>query len=333
MTTKNTQQVLQESIAQQRALLVGMLSDPLGRAAKSCSKVWGDREAMDLALAQILKTMPYAKFLYAMDTKSIQISDNISHDEVITHDFGRDRSDRPYMNELVPSSDFVLSTAYISLRAKRPSLTALQLVRNKEGRVLGFIGADFDLRALPLTRDLYDEPRQWQQIKGDPSIRGNVFAQSRTQSEMDKNIDVVLGVVEELVVDHGVFHVKLHFSSNRAVIWHVDDPYRYRLLDIDSLTDPNICLVYPTTPYPQNATIPVESIRPILKGLRQLRYMDDTLYLRGGALNIFNGIINLTFSCDGSHYLPFDEFLNRRHAFWTSNTTPSEDIPASENNL
>ena len=319
MTANNTtQQTLQESIAQQRSLLVGMLSDPLGRAAQACSRVWGDREAMDQAMVQVLKTMPYAKFMYALDTKATQISDNISHDGIITYDYGRDRSDRPYMNEIVPSSDFVLSSAYISLRAKRPSLTALQIVRDNNKQVLGFIGADFDLRALPLTRALYEEPRQWKQIKGDPSIRGNVFAQSRIDSEMDKHIDIVLGVVEELIVDHGVFHVKLHFSSNRAVIWHMDDPYRYRLLEIDALTDPNICLVYPNTSYPADATIPANKIRPILEGLRQLRYMDDTLYLRGGALNIFNGIINLTFSCDGSHYLPYDEFLNREHAFWAS---------------
>lgn len=309
---------MQEGIAKQRDMLIGMLSDPLKRAAQNCSKVWGDREKVDDALIQILQTMPYCKFLYALDTNAQQISDNISHKGLIKKDFGRDRSQRPYMNEVVPSSDFLLSAAYISLRAKRPSLTAIQIVRNHTDQVLGFIGADFDLRNLPLTRDLYEEPRQWQQIKGDPSIRGNVFAQSRVDSKMDKNIDTVLGVIEELIVDHGVFHAKLHFASNRAVIWHFDDPYRYRMLDIDALTDPNICLVYPNMRYPENAMIPEKEIRPIMNGLKQLRYMDETLYLRAGAVNIFNGIVNLTFSCDGSHYLPYDEFLNKEHAFWSN---------------
>lgn len=309
---------LQQSISRQRGLLTQMLSDPLKRAALACSKVWGDREQLNHALAEILRTMPYCKFLYALDINAIQISDNISHEGIISKDFGRDRSQRPYMNEVVPSSDFVLSETYISLRAKRPSLTAIQIVRDKQTAALGFIGADFDLRNLPLTRDLYEEPRQWTQLKGDPSIRGNVFAQSRIDSEMDRQIDIVLGVIEELFVGHGVFHAKLHFSSNRAVIWHYDDPYRYRLLSIDALTDPNICLAYPNKTYPQDATIPENKVRPILDGLRQLRYMDETLYLRAGAFNIFNGIINLTFSCDGSHYLPFDEFLNKEHAFWSN---------------
>ncbi|MEJ2141280.1 MAG: PDC sensor domain-containing protein [Gammaproteobacteria bacterium] len=312
------QNTLQESISRQREMLSTMLSDPMKRAAKSCSKVWGDRSKLNHALTEVLHTMSYCKYLYALDIDAKQISDNISHEGLLTKDYGRDRSERPYLREVTHGSDFVLSTAYISLRAKRPSLTAIQLVRDKEENVIGFIGADFDLRALPLTRDLYDEPRQWTQIKGDPSIRGNVFSQKRTDSDMDRHIDTVLGVVEELIADHGVFHAKLHFSSNRSVIWHYDDPYRYRLLSMDALVDPNICLAYPNREYPKDATIPESQIRPILDNLRQLRYMDDTLYLRAGALNIFNGIISLTFSCDGSHYIPFDEFLNKEHAFWSS---------------
>lgn len=322
-----TQRSLQESIAEQRDILSKMLCDPLKHAAQVCAAVWDDRLQLDEALNQVLQTMPYCKFLYALDTNAVQISDNISHEGIVQEDFGRDRASRPYMNEVVPSTDFVLSGAYISLRAKRPSLTAIQIVRNDKGQALGFIGADFDLRNLPITRNLYEEPRQWQQMRGDPSIRGNVFYQSRVHSKMDRHIDTVLGVIEELMLDHGVFHAKLHFSSNRAVLWLYDDPYRYRMLDINALIDPNICLVYPTRAYPEDAVIPADNIRPVLDGLRQLRYMDETLYLRSGSLNIFNGIINLTFSCDGSHYIPFDEFLNKEHAFWNSGVNKqSSDI-------
>lgn len=312
------QATLQESISQQREVLITMLSDPLKRVAKSCSKVWGNREKLNHALTEVLRTMPYCKYLYTLDVDAVQNSDNVSHEGLVKRHFGRDRSERPYMREMVPASDFVLSTAYISLRAQRPSLTAIQLVRDEKNNPLGFIGADFDLRNLPLTRDLYEEPQQWTQIKGDPSIRGNVFSQTRSDSDMDRHIDTVLGVIEELIMDHGVFHAKLHFSSNRSVIWHYDDPYRYRLLSLDALVDPNICLAYPNRGYPKDASIPESQIRPILNNLRQLRFMDDTLYLRAGALNIFNGSISLNFSCDGSHYIPYDEFLNKDHAFWSS---------------
>ena len=54
--------------------------------------------------------------------------------------------------------------------------------------VLGFVGADFDLRDLPITARLYREPTVWRQIKGDPSIRGGVFQQTRTESALDRTL-------------------------------------------------------------------------------------------------------------------------------------------------
>jgi hypothetical protein len=307
---------LQESIARQREALTGILKEPLHDIAEACSKVWGDRQQLNRVLSQALTTIPNCKFLYALNTDARQISDNVSHSGIEAKDFDRDRADRPYMAEVVPSTDFLLSESYISLRARRPSLTAIQIVRDSAGSALGFIGADFDLRDMPLTRELYEEPRYWRQIKGDPSIRGTVFHQTRVASVMDNNLDTIISVVEELMLDHGIFHVILHFSSSRAIIWLLDDPYRYRLLDIESLIDPNICLAYPNQKYPDNALIPAEQIRPILENFQQLRFMDEMFYLRSGTLNIFNGIVGLTFSCDGSHYIPYDEFLNQEHAFW-----------------
>ena len=307
---------LQESIARQREALTGILKEPLHDIAEACSKVWGDRQQLNRVLSQALSTIPNCKFLYALNTDARQISDNVSHSGIEAKDFDRDRADRPYMAEVVPSTDFLLSESYISLRARRPSLTAIQIVRDFAGSALGFIGADFDLRDMPLTRELYEEPRYWRQIKGDPSIRGTVFHQTRVASVMDNNLDTIISVVEELMLDHGIFHVILHFSSSRAIVWLLDDPYRYRLLDIESLIDPNICLAYPNQKYPDNALIPAEQIRPILENFQQLRFMDEMFYLRSGTLNIFNGIVGLTFSCDGSHYIPYDEFLNQEHAFW-----------------
>lgn len=318
---------LADSIANQRDALKDMLRDPLARIARECSDAWNDRQKLDAVLTDALASLPMCKYMYALDTNAIQISDNISRDGLIEKDFGRDRSSRPYMNERVPSAGFLLSQAYISLRARRPSLTAIQNVRDASGRVLGFVGADFDLRNLPLTGKLYDEPTHWRQIKGDPAIRGTVFHQTRSNSLMDNHIDTVLGVMEELMVDHGVFHGKLHFSSSRATIWLTDDPYRYRLLDIDALTDPDTCLIYPHRPYPADAVVPKDKVRLILDNLRDLRFMDEMFYLRSGSLNIFNGMVALTFSCDGSHYLPWDEFLGKGADFWASGSSEGQACP------
>jgi hypothetical protein len=322
-----THSTLQESVARQREALKVMLREDLALAAETCSQVWPDRQRLNKVLTEALRNLPYCKYMYALDTRAIQVSDNASHEGLIETDYGRDRSDRPYMCERVPSEGFLLSQAYISLRAKRPSLTAIQIVRDDRGRVLGFVGADFDLRNLPITAELYEEPTTWRQIKGDPAIRGAVFHQTRSDSQLDLHLDTVISVMAELMEGHGIFHGKLHFSSSRATIWVIDDPYRYRLLDIDALTDPDTCLSYPGRPYPADAAIPKDKIRPVLDALRALRFMDETFYLRAGSLNIFNGMVGLTFSCDGSHYLPWDEFLTKGFDFWVRGNTAGQSCP------
>ena len=49
----------------------------------------------------------------------------------------------------------------------------------------------------------------------------------------------------------------------------------------------------------------------ILEQFQLLRFMDENIYLRSGSLNIFNGMIGLNFSCDGSHYMSYREFLEK----------------------
>jgi hypothetical protein len=218
-----------------------------------------------------------------------------------------------------------LSDAYISRNARRPSLTAVQRIEDVNGELLGYLGADFDLRELPLTRELYQQPEQWARMKDDPAIRGGLFAQQRVESPMDARVDEVLDLMAELVAVHGVFHAKLHFSSSRATLWLIDDPFRYRILDIEDLTDPGICLAYPTRAYPDDAVIPPQQVPEVFHAFRELRFMDDTIYLRAGSANLFNGMVGLNFSCDGSHYMPWSEFLDNNLSFWLGTGVPAEN--------
>ena len=73
---------------------------------------------------------------------------------------------------------------------------------------------------------------------------------------MDKHLDAVIPIMNELICEYGVFHSKLHFSSSRVTIWMVDDPFNYRILTIDEIIDPNICLAYPKHDYHERAIIP-----------------------------------------------------------------------------
>ncbi|HOP15690.1 MAG TPA: PDC sensor domain-containing protein [Gammaproteobacteria bacterium] len=306
---------LRQRIVRQRATLYNMLIDPMSRVARRCAKVWGEKPALDHLLLESIPRVPYVTFLYALDRQGRQISANASQDGLIEEDFGRDRSERPYMMNLATDREMTLSEAYISLRVSRPSVTAIQRVQ-ANGQLIGYLGGDFDLRGLPITKELYSEPTRWRQLKGDPAIRGNVFQQCRVQSRLDDQIDSILPVLEELIVENGVFHLKIHFSSSRATLWLLDDPYRYQLLDFDDLVDPDVCLAFPHHDYPSEAVVPQEQIRLILDTFKHLRFADDTIYLRAGSVNIFNGMVGLNFSCDGSHYIPADQFLARDSEFW-----------------
>jgi len=96
----------------------------------------------------------------------------------------------------------------------------------------------------------------------------------------------------------------------------LDDPFRYRILDHEALIDPDICLVYPLQRYSAGTRIPQSSIAAILENFAMLRLADENIYLRQASINLLSGMISLTFSCDGSHFMPYEEFLNKNTAFW-----------------
>jgi len=307
---------LQTAVTSMRMLLRSQLSGPMQRLARDCTAVWPERTELENVLRHGLELLPYCKYLFILNDQARQITVNLSHNGLLPENFGRDRSDRPYLADAIAGEKFSLSNAYISRNARRPSLTAVQHILDKEGQLLGYLCVDFDLRELPLTREVYRQSEQWMQIKGDPAIRGGLFMQQRVDSAMDRRIDEVLDLIVELVEVHGVFHAKLHFSSSRATLWLLDDPFRYRILDIEDLTDPGICLAWPQHSYPDDAEIPVERVKDVFHTLRDLRFMDETIYLRAGSLNIFNGMVGLNFSCDGSHYMRWTEFLDKNVGFW-----------------
>ncbi len=321
---------LQTAVARQRMLLSSRLAGPMQRLAADCAAVWPERDALEHELEQGRELLPYSKYLFVLDDSARQITSNISPKGTLPENFGRDRSQRPYLADAIAGEKFSLSDAYISRNARRPTLTAAQHILDRDGRLLGYLGVDFDLRELPLTREVYRQPEQWMQIKGDPAIRGGLFAQQRIDSAMDERIDEVFDLIVELVEMYGVFHAKLHFSSSRATLWLLDDPLRYRILDIEDLTDPGICLAWKQHAYPADADIPIDRIKDVFNTLRDLRFMDETIYLRAGSLNIFNGIVGLNFSCDGSHYMHWSEFLDKNIGFWLGTSNPELENNSAE---
>ncbi len=307
---------LQKTVKKQRQILKEMLAESMVRLASACAEKMDDQKALEKILADEMRVAEYCKYLWVLDRHGIQVTETITRTGTKTGQIGRDRIARPYMQPALKGEDYYLSEAYISRNRKRPSLTAVKCIRDKDGNITGYLGADFDLRELPHTADQYIEDKNWLQVKGDPAIRSSLFTQQRIESAMDARIDDILSLVEELILARGVFHAKLHFSSSRATLWRVDNPYSYQILNIDELTDPDIMLAFPHREYFDKAIVEPEAIGKVFRQFKSLRFADETIYLRAGSLNVVNGMVGLNFSCDGSHYMDYREFLDKSMAFW-----------------
>lgn len=323
----------ERTVEQQREALALYLEIPMARLARQCATAWSDPSTLDRVLHDGLPEMPLCQVLYAIDTTGMQVSSNITLGSADTAKRGQNLSTRPFLVSAIPYQGFLLSEVYISQLNDRSCITAVQAVAG-DSVMLGFVAADFYLSDLPLLQQAEKEFSGWRQIKGDPVIRSALFQQQRARSQMDERIDDVIAIMDELMCERGIFHGKLHFSSSRATLWLTDDPYRYRLHVLDEIIDPSVCLTYPNRPYPAQATVGSEQVRTIFERFKVLREADENIYLRAGSLNVINGMVGLTFSCDGSHYMPAEAFLKKGDAFWfgvpdasESTTEPQASAP------
>lgn len=150
--------------------------------------------------------------------------------------------------------------------------------------------------------------KHWLQIKGDPSVRRFLFEQQREVSLFDQRIDELMAVVENFLTLRGVFHAKIHFSSTQLTCWFYNDPYRYRVFVGEEIFAPGFMEQFAPAVFAERPHIPPDEVGTILQEFTRMRLTDETVYLRNASLNLINGLIGMTFSCDGSHYIPYEEF-------------------------
>ncbi|MEW8338723.1 MAG: hypothetical protein AB2708_02665 [Candidatus Thiodiazotropha taylori] len=306
---------VKQIILAKKDALAGAIGEPLSELAKQCAQVWQDPDALDGVLLEHIGNITNCEFLYAWDLEGLEISSLVMPDGVDKSWRGRDLSERPYLKNNLPFKGVMLSSVYHSQFSHRECVTALQAVRQNKNLV-GFIAADFSLDKLNADESASMGQPQWQQFKGDPAVRGQLFMQQRVQSRLDEHIDSVHETVYDLMTEHGIFHCKIHFSSGRCSFWDMDDPYSYHIHGVEEIIDPDIVLAYPLHPYPERAKVTPQQLRDVLQEFKALRFVDETIYLRSASVNIMNGMLGLTFSCDGSHYMPVEEFLAKNLSFW-----------------
>ena len=162
-------------------------------------------------------------------------------------------------------------------------------------------------------------PDRWLQIKGDPSVRAFLFQQSRVESLFDDDIDRIHEIVNALLTRKGAFHVKVHYSSSQLTCWFADDAYRYKVFVKEEVLEPGFldqfrdCTIDHLQP-----VIHAEDTQAIFNEFKRLRTTDKNIYLRNGSINRVNGLIGMTFSCDGAHYIDHKTFFEKLETFATS---------------
>ena len=161
-------------------------------------------------------------------------------------------------------------------------------------------------------------PERWLQIKGDPSVRGLLFQQERSESLFDNNIDPLHRILLRLFLEKGMFHSKIHYSSSQLTCWFARDPFCYEKFVREEIFADGFLERFPDSDFTgRQPLIDGPEISLILNEFRRLRLTDETLYLRNGAINLINGMINMSFSCDGTHYIDHKTFFKRLESFET----------------
>jgi len=161
-------------------------------------------------------------------------------------------------------------------------------------------------------------PKRWLQVKGDPSVRSFLFQQSRIESLFDNNLERIHEIVYQLLAFKGAFHVKVHYSSSQLTCWFADDVYRYRVYVLQEVLSPGFLDQFRDSRIDHlKPVIDEASTRQILQEFKRLRTTDKTIYLRNGSINRVNGLIGMTFSCDGSHYIDHKTFFEKLETFAT----------------
>jgi hypothetical protein len=312
---------IKQTIGEQRKTLTTLFEPAMLNIAKRCAQVWSEMDKLDQVLSTHFALIPHCHLLYAIDKFGKQVSSNIASHTIDPSYREQDLSRRPFSVSLYPKRHFMLSSVYISQTTGCPCISAVQPVIDHTQQFLGFVVADFDLRQLPLTVVNSNHPyleKKHKKSCGIPSVR---VQRSNTGGRIEQYFDDIQGILYKLISEHGVFQFILHYTSMQVIIWQVDDPYQYQRYSIEQLLDPNMYLVYPRHPYLARAKISPPQVQEVLGRFHSLRLVDEQFYLRSGSLNIINGIVSLSFSHEGSLYVPVEIFLSKDQYYWIGNAS------------
>ena len=184
-------------------------------------------------------------------------------------------------------------------------------------------------------------------LKGDPSLRETAMDRCRYESEIDKTFHQLEPVLEDMLINRGIYKLFIGFNNNEIRTMSIFDPLREEIHEATTLLDDAyIERHFPKIDYDdkidvmrqlykglmkadlfkkmpkhwQNITrkrhetwepMSVEQIHSIMQTLNVLRNIPE-YYLRNFNLSIVQSVVRLQFNCDGTQIVTakdFDEFI------------------------
>ena len=284
-------------IEERRKAMAALFKPAMQNLSKKCVAVWPNSDELDKVLHQNFFSLPNCNLVYVVDKSGKQKSSNITKNGIDSSYRNQDLSIRPYSLNLY--KNFTLSSAYISQTTGSPCISAVDPVIGNEH--LGFTIADFDIRHLPSIS------MHKTQACNKPCRPTNCLK--------NRLVDVK-DILLKLISKHGVFHLMIHYLSNKIMLWQINNPCQYELYSIEQIIDPDMYLTYPQCDFSNQAKVSIEEIQLVLERFHILQLVNDEVYLRSASINIMNAMISLSFSFSGSRYMSVTDFLHGDLANW-----------------
>ncbi len=184
-------------------------------------------------------------------------------------------------------------------------------------------------------------------IKGDPSIRETAMDRCRYESEIDRIFNSIVLVLEDLLINRGLFRLFIGFNNSEIRTTSIFDPLREEIHDAASFVSTDyIDRHFPRIPYKEKTRVmrklyealiksdlytflprhlqnlttrrhenwkPMKKseVRKVLQSLNVLRNLPE-YYLRNFSISTVQSVVRLQFNCDGTqiiHAKDFDTFI------------------------
>jgi len=124
----------------------------------------------------------------------------------------------------------------------------------------------------------------------------------------DRLVDLMV-IVKQLLLEKGVFHIAVHFSSSQLVCWTLDNPYSFRVYTAEEVFAGDFLNLFSSMSTKIHSCIHKKKIMPILETLTGLRENSGGSELRNGSIHMLNGYVGLSFACDDTRYISHKDFI------------------------